>query len=443
MNKLNASTLKIIQSHPTNTILTDNQNWNEDFRDILYSSPTNIEAPEQFDGKIIWKDFLSPVLNQGMCSSCWAYATTATLSDQFNIQSKGILHIQLSPTKLILCNWQGKEISLHQQTSAENNFDAINIDALEQVACTGNTLLDAWRYLYIFGTPTIQCIPADEKLGLISSFKPLSKYESIIDLPLCQNISGKFGDLCADNTTASEIGSEYGTPAQFYRAYNIYTIPNDEKIIRQEIFKWGPISSGMQLYADFYTFNSKQDIYIWDGKSPEISGHAIEITGWGIENNIPYWQVKNSWGKEWGNEGYFKILRGQNHCRIESNVIIGSPDFFLPNNIEFTGVKNNEVFEKLRKQEDTQIKGGDGGIDPTTGYSRRITLTRPEYELIAPIKQSQVTKDWDNFVAGNVRSKENQQNSPSLLSNKINWIVIFGFIIFLFFIFKKILYKHR
>jgi C1A family cysteine protease len=37
--------------------------------------------------------------------------------------------------------------------------------------------------------------------------------------------------------------------------------------------------------------------------------HAVEIVGFGIENDIKYWTVRNSWGADWGEEGYFRILR--------------------------------------------------------------------------------------------------------------------------------------
>lgn len=36
---------------------------------------------------------------------------------------------------------------------------------------------------------------------------------------------------------------------------------------------------------------------------------------------MKYWLAANSWGTNWGENGYFRILRGENHCEIESFVI--------------------------------------------------------------------------------------------------------------------------
>lgn len=47
-------------------------------------------------------------------------------------------------------------------------------------------------------------------------------------------------------------------------------------------------------------------------------GHAVRVVGWGIENGLKYWHVANSWSSKWGEEGFFKILRGVNILMFES-----------------------------------------------------------------------------------------------------------------------------
>lgn len=60
--------------------------------------------------------------------------------------------------------------------------------------------------------------------------------------------------------------------------------------------------------------------------STTYSDHAVNIVGYGVETyengeKIPYWKVRNSWSADWGEDGYFRIIRGIDACNIESEVV--------------------------------------------------------------------------------------------------------------------------
>ena len=51
--------------------------------------------------------------------------------------------------------------------------------------------------------------------------------------------------------------------------------------------------------------------------SPKQTDHQVLAVGWGTENGIPYWLIKNSWGTGYGDNGYVKVKRGTCHTDDE------------------------------------------------------------------------------------------------------------------------------
>ena len=59
--------------------------------------------------------------------------------------------------------------------------------------------------------------------------------------------------------------------------------------------------------------------------------HAVTIVGFGLDAANPickkYWLVKNSWGSDWGEDGFMRICREDDHiqygtCSLRYEVIL-------------------------------------------------------------------------------------------------------------------------
>lgn len=84
----------------------------------------------------------------------------------------------------------------------------------------------------------------------------------------------------------------------------------------------GPVEGTMSVYEDFHHY--KRGIYQHViGKL--LGQHAVKIIGWGAENHTPYWIIANSFNRNWGEDGFFRIKRGNNECGIEDNITAGLP----------------------------------------------------------------------------------------------------------------------
>ncbi|KIH67756.1 papain family cysteine protease [Ancylostoma duodenale] len=103
-------------------------------------------------------------------------------------------------------------------------------------------------------------------------------------------------------------------------AKHSFYLPNNETSIRQEIFETGPVVAAFNVYEDFRYYKGGIYVHKW-GK--QTGAHAVKVIGWGTEDGTDYWLIANSWNTEWGENGYFRIVRGINNCGIEEQMVAG------------------------------------------------------------------------------------------------------------------------
>lgn len=81
--------------------------------------------------------------------------------------------------------------------------------------------------------------------------------------------------------------------------------------IKAALAHYGPLPTSMQVYSDFMDY--KSGVYTRVG-GKRLGGHAVLLVGYNDEEE--YFIVKNSWGTDWGENGFFRIDYSQMHSMV-------------------------------------------------------------------------------------------------------------------------------
>jgi len=79
-------------------------------------------------------------------------------------------------------------------------------------------------------------------------------------------------------------------------------IEKDVEVMKEALIEYGPLVFLMSIYQDFYSYKSGVYRHEW---GPRVGGHVMTIVGY--DDNQECWICKNSWGRRWGDNGWFKL----------------------------------------------------------------------------------------------------------------------------------------
>lgn len=244
----------------------------------------NNDLPLSFD----WRDYNSinydtPVKHQGECGSCYAVAALSAMESRILIKTNQTSSPNLSLSGVLAC-------SRYNQ------------------GCNG-------------GYPELVA-----KHGMDHGF-----YEEV-----CDGDKNDFQN-CNEDCYKGKLWKikKYGYVGKGY-----YGSTSEESMMK-ELIEGGPIVLAINAAPDLYYYSKgvfisnpinalKQENGHPEVKAWQFTNHAVVCVGWGEtlheDNILKYWILKNSWGNEWGEKGYFKMLRGVNLGAVENQAIYIEPE---------------------------------------------------------------------------------------------------------------------
>jgi len=225
------------------------------------------DLPDSVD----WRDkgVITPVRDQGMCGSCWAFAAASSIASYAQINHKhGQTLKELSPQHLVSCTPN----TLHCGGTG---------------GCMGAVPQLAFTYASLFGVVTEDEYP-------YTSGDPWGEGDD---------------QKCKFDARTTEVSAT---------TMGFRTLPhNDQLALMDHLANRGPISTSVAA-SDWGLYYGG----VFDGCPYDENiavNHAVQLVGYGTDpENGDYWLIKNSWSTMWGdmlddahpeNAGYMKLKR--------------------------------------------------------------------------------------------------------------------------------------
>uniref|UniRef100_A0A3B4UE32 Cathepsin S, ortholog 1 n=1 Tax=Seriola dumerili TaxID=41447 RepID=A0A3B4UE32_SERDU len=197
------------------------------FTNGTFKEVSGLSMPQGVD----WRKngLVSPVQNQGLCGSCWAFSSLGALEGQMKKRT-GVL-VPLSPQNLVDCS-----------TSDGNH------------GCKGGYISKAFKYVIRNeGVDSERFYPYEHKNGKC-------RY----------SVKGKAG-YCS----------------------NFHILPRgDERALQAVVASVGPVAVAVNAMLPSF-HNYRGGLYNAPGCNPRFINHAVLVVGYGTDRGQDYWLVKN------------------------------------------------------------------------------------------------------------------------------------------------------
>lgn len=270
---------------------------------VMLQTPPRVRSFQDLPKKWDWRDYngtginlITPIGNQMSphgCGSCWAFATTRALSDRLKIAQ--YLRTKKMPVDVVLSS----------QALLDCGMSSFG-------SCHGGDPRYAYKWIYEHGLVDETCSPY---IAASPSWFAEGQDCASTQCHTC-NIRGEC--FVVPNPTLYHI-----------EEFNTFDGALDDDFILQvmsEVYFRGPIVVSMYAHSEeFETF--KGGYVLRDRTEYPGTTHDVSIIGWGetSDGNVKYWIVRNSFGTQWGENGFFRVERGINAYNLETEGVWAVP----------------------------------------------------------------------------------------------------------------------
>lgn len=253
-----------------------------DFSDYNYTN-----HPTDFD----WRDLgaVSGVKNQKYCGSCYSFSTAQNIEGVHFLATGNLT--TFSEQQIVACDFLND-------------------------GCDGGYMYRAMQYIADFG-------------GLVS--EDAYPYKAVM-------MDYKLGTPHCDTDLLNEKLEGDGSNIGHISSYQWVAMGAEfENLMKIFLLKNGPLAlavnaNGMDYYVHGIT--GCKTIAGWEycdagaidtttPCDPTELDHGVLAVGYGNQEGSEYWVIKNSWGPQWGEDGYYRLERGTDHCGVANMVTHG------------------------------------------------------------------------------------------------------------------------
>jgi len=88
------------------------------------------------------------------------------------------------------------------------------------------------------------------------------------------------------------------------------TSNSDETTMQNNLVSWGPLS----ICVDAEPWQDYTGGVMMASDCSTSLDHCVQLVGYDMTQSTPFWIVRNSWGSDWGENGYIRLQYGQDTC---------------------------------------------------------------------------------------------------------------------------------